>query len=408
MKICVLGAGVIGVSTAYALARLGHDIVVIDKGSEAASGASHANGAQLSYSYVEPFAGPETLKKLPGYLISCDPAVRLGLSLKPAYLKWGLGFLRNCNRAAAQRNFQARIAMSEASIEALNGFEQDLPGAMKRTGHGKIVIAHTARQGEAMQASKTHESLKKQGLRYISAEECLNVEPALSSLTNPIFGGLYSPNDNALDPITYCKALSRACQDSYNVEFKFNETILKIAQNADSGFRVITNMQRHICDRLVVCLGNDLNPILKPLGVNVPVYPMQGYSLTLPVCEESPSVSITDLKNKIVFANLGTHMRIAGFLDANQNSKKTQDRIDQLLNVAKAQWPNAADYKGPIKRWTHFRPMTPSGVPVVSESQVSGLYLNAGHGSLGYTFAPGSAMKIAGAIGHAHKNTNVM
>ncbi|MEP3890633.1 MAG: FAD-dependent oxidoreductase [Hellea sp.] len=406
MKICVLGAGVVGVSTAYALARLGHEVIVIDKAKEVAAGASHANGAQLSYSHVDPFSGPDAIKKLPGYLLGTDPAIQLGLSLKPDYLKWGLSFLRNCNAARFKENKKARLTLARLSREAITAFERDLPeNALRRTGQGKLVIAQTQSDNDAMMQREGSDGFVEHGQRYLTAAECREVEPALAGWQGALLGGIYSPHDNALDPVTYCKVLRKACEDKFGVKFNFRQTIQNIETTSARNFGVRTNIEMHDCDKVIVCLGNNPNPLLKPFGVKVPIYPMQGYSLTAPLSTQSPTTSITDLKNKLVFANLGSHMRIAGFVDANQSVKKIKARGELLLDIAKQHWPIAANFEGPITHWTHYRPMTPSGVPVIGESKVQGLYLNAGHGSLGYTFAAGSAMQIASAIGHAHKNT---
>lgn len=408
MKICVLGAGVIGVSTAYALARLEHDVVVIDKGADVASGASHANGAQLSYSHVDPFAGPDILRKLPGYLLGTDPAIQFGLSLRPDYLKWGLSFLRNCNAARFKENQHARRNLARLSREAIKSFERDLPeGALRRTGHGKLVLGQTPSESGAMRNRAESGECIEHDQKYLTAEQCLEIEPALSDWAGRLCGGLYSPNDNALDPVTYCKVLREASEHDFGVKFHFNQNVQSIVENSRTGFTIETSVQEHGCEKVIVCLGNNPNPLLKPLGLSVPVYPMQGYSLTARATEKAPTTSVTDLKNKIVIANLGAHVRIAGFVDANQSPAKAETRQAQLLETAKRYWPKAADYEGPLSQWTHYRPMTPSGVPVIQQTRIKGLYLNAGHGSLGYTFAAGSAMKIATEIGHALKNTSL-
>lgn len=407
MKICILGAGVIGVSTAFALARQGHDLIVIDKGSDVAEGASHANGAQLSYSYVDPFAGPDIVKKLPAYLLGTDPAIQLGVSFKPDYLKWGVSFLRNCTKSQFAKNQHARRTLARQSQEAMTSFECDLPqNTLCRTGHGKLVLAQTQAEADRMLAREKSGAFLEHNQTYLTPSKCLEIEPSLQEWKGPLRGGTYAPNDNALNPVTYCRVLKKACQDRFGVKFYFNETAQKIQPTQNSKFVVLTKTKEIECDKLIICLGNYPNPILKPLGISVPIYPMQGYSVTVPVSRQSPKTSITDLKNKTVFANLGTHIRIAGFLDANQNPKNTQKRSQKLLNIAQNIWPNAANYNGPIQHWTHYRPMTPSGVPIIGETKIPGLYLNVGHGSLGYTFAAGSAMKLANSIGHIQKNSS--
>lgn len=394
MKICVLGAGVIGVSTAYALARLGHEVTVIDKGTNVASGASHANGAQLSYSYIDPLAGPATLRKLPSYILGRDPAVRLNVAFKADYLLWGLSFLRNCSARKFTQNKEQRQALALASQQALSLFEEELPkGAFKKTGQGKLVLAQTENDDTTMRKSQ----------HYLSAQDCINKEPALKFWSGKILGGLYAKDDFALDPQIYCDVLREACEKKFGVKFVFGQTVNKLVIEKSTIKAIETDSRRYDVENIIVCLGNEASQLLGPIGIKIPIYSIQGYSLTLKASSVTPQVSVTDLKNKTVYASLGNRLRIAGFVDANQ--KNIEARTEQLLLSARANWPQIADYDGEIDRWTHARPMMPSGVPVIGPTKVKGVYLNVGHGSLGYTFAAGSAMKIADVIGHAHKNT---
>ncbi|WP_371397672.1 FAD-dependent oxidoreductase [Fretibacter rubidus] len=403
MKICVLGAGVIGVSTAYMLARQGHDVSVIDKGMDVASGASHANGAQLSYSYVDPFASPSALRKLPAYLAGIDPAIKFGVSLKADYLKWGVSFLSECTSKRYLKNLQARTALAALSCETMSLIESDLAtAAIARTGVGKIVLASTAAEYEQMKKT----SAGRADQTCLNIDECIAVEPSLSSWSKAIYGGLFAKDDSALDPTVYCQTLKTALVDNFDATFHFGQTIQDIQTASHNQIIIKTDRADHSCEAVVICLGNDPRKLLKKLDMSLPIYPMQGYSLTLNAIGTSPKTSITDLQNKIVFANLGDKIRIAGFLDANQNPNGAKARGQQLLKIAREVWPNAADFDGPVQHWTHFRPMMPSGVPVIGATKIPGVYVNVGHGSLGYTFAAGSAMKIAKDIGHAFKNSH--
>lgn len=395
MKICVLGAGVIGVSTAYALGHLGHDVIVIDKGKDVASGASHANGAQLSYSYIDPLASPTTLRKLPSYLLGRDKALHLNFTPNIAYMRWGLSFLRNCSAARYKTNRAERQALAELSSAALESFERDMPGGFKPTGRGKLVLAQSSAEYEAIKADEN----------FVSAERCLDIEPSLNTWAGPILGGLYSEKDCALNTVSYCKTLKKLAEEKFGVQYYFGETISTITSKTKKITGVETDKTFHSADKVIVCLGNEALGLLKPLGLSLPIYPAQGYSLTLNSKKSSPRVSVTDLKNKIVYANIGDKFRIAGFVDVNQRPENIEDRLDLLLEIARKSWPSSADFDGPIETWIGARPMMPSGVPIIKESSVEGLYLNLGHGSLGYTFAAGSAMKIANSIGHAQKNT---
>lgn len=406
MKICVLGAGVIGVSTAYALARLGHEVTVIDKANAVATGASHANGAQLSYGYVEPFASPKALAKLPAYMIGLDPAIRFGVSFNLDYWRWGLKFLENCRPDAVAQNFSKRVELALKSRDALAVFENELPPAsLKRTGEGKLVLANSQASFKAMQSSaQTYETL---GLNAtcLSPAECVEVEPTLSHWRGTYFGGMYTQTDTALDPLVYCQSLAAAAQNIWGCRFFFDEEITGLDIRDGSVRGVQTDKGYHACDATIVCLGNGANRFLTPLGVSVPIYPMQGYSLTLSRQEATPRTSITDLQHKIVFANLGDKIRIAGFMDANQQPSKIRKRQHRLLATAQRLWPDIADFEGDIKFWQGQRPMMPSGVPRIGSTAIKGLHLNVGHGALGYTFAAGSAMMIAEQIGPAVTHT---
>lgn len=398
MKICVLGAGVIGVSTAYALARLGHDVSVIEKASNVAMGASKANGAQLSYSYIDPLASPKTFRFLPQYFLGLDKAIQLKFSPKIDYLRWGSAFLQNCTASRFAKNRAERQLLSDLSKEALDIFQQDLENVFQPTGKGKLILAHSPAENEAFRKDET----------YLSAKNCLDIEPALQSWKGPLLGGIYSDSDYALNTQTYCEVLKRAAEKNFGVSFFFDETFKEV-QSKDNVIKAITtDKQEHISDKVIICLGNEANDLLKPLGLAQSLYPIQGYSLTLPSKPSSPRVSITDLKHKMVYAHLGDVFRIAGFVDTNQSQKNVEGRISKLLDIAQKNWPDVADFNGPIDRWTGARPMTPSGVPVIGESKLKGLYLNVGHGSLGYTFAAGSAMKIANKIGHARQNKTII
>lgn len=406
MKICVLGAGVIGVSTAYALARAGHEVRVIDRATDVAAGASHANGAQLSFSYVDPFAGPGTVKQLPAYLLGLDPAVRLGLSLSPAYLSWGLSFLRNCTKKRAAENMMLRAALAKSSEAALALFTSECaPKALKPTGRGKIILAATSAHFADMEIAAQTKSAMGIPMKALSVEACTHIEPALKDWQGKFTGGLYAPGDMALDTQTYCKALKTRLERRFGAVFHMSEAVLSVNMDGDGVSGVTTDKSRHECDRVICCLGGQSADLLKHYGVSIPVYPMQGYSVTLKAKTGSSTVSITDAKNKMVFANLGGRIRIAGFMDSNQPKRRAEKRGRELLERARHLWPAIADYDSGPNFWTGFRPMTPSGVPVIGETNISGLYVNAGHGALGYTFAAGSGMRIAELIGDATGST---
>jgi D-amino-acid dehydrogenase len=408
MKIVVLGAGVIGVSTAYELGRQGHEVTVIDKASSVASGASFANGAQLSFSYVDPFANPMILKSLPRFIAGGDPAIKLGLSLRPAYYAWAFSFLKNCRRKDARKNLENILKQSLASQKAFDRVQNEVPGIkLRTTDNGKILLARSKEEMSQMTLSAKIKSDMGLPVNVLYREQIIDQETALLDWQENFIGGSYSEEDRVIESIGFCEELKKASEKKYAVQYLFNQTINELKTSGDSITSVLTDQNEFSCNAAVVCLGNDANPVLKTLGLGCRIYSMRGYSLTLPVTEHSPSVSVTDPQSKMVFANLGTKIRIAGFLDANLPESKTRQRGTQLLESAKKLWPSAADYDSESNFWTGTRPMTPSGLPIVGASPVKGLFYNLGHGSFGLTLANGSATRIAKLIGKAVHDTDV-
>lgn len=390
MKICVLGAGVVGVSTAFALSRIGHDVDVIERAEDVASGASHANGAQLSWSHTDPLANPSLLGKIPAYMLGFDPAMRIRPALKPNFIMWGASFLRHCSPARFKKGKQARDELAQESKDALAGFERDLnSGPLQKTGAGKIVLAQTTAQQRTMMRSP----------HYRTAEQCVDIEPALKSWSKHFYGGLYAADDRAMDTVLFCHRLMDTAREEFGAKFNFEETVQSLSVT-EQGIKKVTTDSREIeCDAVIVCLGNQTNALLRSLGLSVPICSVRGYSVTLPATPFSPKASLTDLSHKIVFANLGDRVRIAGFADINVPSAKMTSRVAKLIEIARRCWPDVADYEADPSAWTGARPMTPSGIPVIGPTSIPGLFVNAGHGSLGYTFAAGSALRIADQIG---------
>lgn len=401
MKICVLGAGVIGVTTAYFLGRAGHSVTLIDKASSEASGTSRANGAQLSYSYIDPFASPETFRNLPKYFLGREPGLKFGQSLNPAYLSWGLRFLKNCMPAAYDKNFAARTDLAKRSQAAFSELERQLKhNQTLPTAIGKIVVTSSEKQLSSLIRSAQQKTSTNSQVETLSAEDCLKKVPELAGRSMPVLGGVYCKTDRALDTKAYCQAL---LADTGNADLTtvFNRQVESLLIEDGEVKGVVTDAGIIECDRVIACLGGDTNKVLSAYAGRQPIYPVQGYSLTLPSSDQTPKCSVTDLDHKFVIANLGDRVRIAGFMDVNLNRQRSEKRAKELLSLAKEIWPQVANFNAEPNLWTGQRPMTPSGLPFIGPTKTRGLFLNAGHGSLGYTFATGSAAKILDLIGSA-------
>ena len=396
MKILILGAGVVGLTTAYALGRQGHEVIVIDKADEVASGASHANAGQLAYSYVDPFPSPGILKKIPGYMFGRDNGIKIKPTLKAHYYRWGLQFLRNCTHARAKNNMDAMLGLAHQSMEAMQKLSSVLPGDMlSEIPTGKIILAKTHEDMAKLEKPALKKQAKGFDVEILSRAECIVKEPTLETWQGDFCGGLFAKNEGTVDTLKLCRLLESISAKQFGVAYKLGHTIKNLTACNNKVTGVITDHGSIDCDKIIMCLGTGANTLLKNLGKSCDIYPMRGYSLTLPAGSQAPKGSITDPINKLVFANFGDRVRIAGFLDANLSEGKIKLRGKMLLEAAQRLWPEAADYSAEDHLWAGYRPMTPSGVPIVRESSIEGLYYNMGHGSLGLTLAAGSAERIA-------------
>ncbi|PCI53141.1 MAG: hypothetical protein COB36_13680 [Alphaproteobacteria bacterium] len=409
MKILVLGAGVIGVTTAYALGRQGHEVIVIEKAACVASGASHANAGQLSFSYVDPFPNPGILKKLPGYMLGRDNGIKINQTLRLLYYSWGIEFLRNCTSMRAEKNLDIMLGLAHRSMEATQRLSAELPdNTMSKTPSGKLILAKTQAELEALEHSAEKKRRYGFTVEILDRAGCVKKEPTLKTWQGAFCGGGFAKGDGIADPLELCRALKTISIEKFAVEYKFEHSVKSLKTEAGKISGVVTDKGVIDCDAVIMCLGVDANKILKTVGQSSNIYPMRGYSLTLPLGKQVPKLSITDPLRKIVFANFGETIRIAGFLDANVSQEKINMRGDMLLKTAQRLWPEVADYSAQNNLWAGYRPMTPSGIPIVKPSSVEGLFYNMGHGSLGLTLAAGSADQITKLVWQSmHKSSRI-
>ena len=308
--------------------------------------------------------------------------------------------MRNCTQARAEINMATMLDYGYQSMQAMQRLTAQLPGdILSEIPRGKIILART----QADMTSFEKPTLKKQAkgfdVEILNRAECIDREPTLKTWQGIFCGGLFTKTEGTLDTLKLCRALEVASAAEFGVTYKMGHTIkaLNVSDNKVSG--VTTNHGIIDCDKVIMCLGNGANALLKTIGKPCNIYPMRGYSLTLPAGPQAPKGSVTDPTNKLVFANFGDSVRIAGFLDANLSEGKIKARGKRLLDSAQRLWPEAADYAAEDNLWAGYRPMTPSGVPIIEASSVEGLYYNMGHGSLGLTLSAGSAERVAGLIG---------
>ena len=397
MHVVVLGAGVVGVATAYYLAERGHTVTVVDQADEVASGASGGNGGQLSYSFTDAMASPALLAKLPRVISGLDPAFDVRPPIDTLPIRWGLDFLKQCTSQRARSNTLAvlQMAMRSSSLMAELRSQVSLDFSFRRA--GKLVVLSKPSELEAAEDSCTVKRQYGCDVRVIKPEQAIEIEPALAFIKTPFAGAVYSENDEVGDVLSFTSQLGQWLGNNRNTEFQFNTTVHRIITEAGKLRAIETSNGTLRPDAVVVCLGAWSDRILKSLGIRANIYPVRGYSVTLPACEKSNSVSITDLGSKMVYSRLGDQIRIAGFADfVGFRTERDEHRVRKLLDTARNFAPDIADFDvSSVNEWGGYRPMTPDSRPLVGPTSVEGLFLNTGHGMLGWTLACVSGHDVA-------------
>lgn len=403
MKVAVLGAGVIGVSTAYYLAERGHSVTIFDRAASVASATSQANGAQLSYSYTDAMARPEFVPKIPGLMLGKDPAVRVKNLGNLALIPWGLKFLGQCTSQKARENTLAVLGIAQRSAMLMHVLQETLELEFSHKRPGKLVLLH----GEAALASARQATELKRDhgcdIQVLGPAEAIEREPALAFMDPGFAGAVYSPGDEVGDPLAFSRELAKWLVINRGVDLRLEERVSELVCKGGRVRGVRTPVGESEFDATVVCMGPWSGQLLNPLGINPNICPVRGYSVTLPPGEQAPQASITSIRHRMVFGRVNGAVRIAGFADfLGFNDKQDAGRIATLLDIARRIAPGAADYSVPDKQpWGGFRAMTPSGRPLVGASRYPGLFLNVGHGTLGWTLACGTGHDVAEAVSNS-------
>jgi D-amino-acid dehydrogenase len=403
MQVTVLGAGIVGLAAAWELSLRGHAVTVIDRAAPG-HGASGGNGAQLSYSYVQPLADPSIWSQLPMLLLSPSSPLKLRPTLDPQQWRWGLAFLAACNAQTSRNTTRQLLALAARSRAGFESMRHALQPDCDFSATGKLVLyrSRAALDGAARQVDLQHE-MGSAPQRIVSPDECVAIEPALAAVRGQIAGAVYTDSECAADCLKLCVALVDALQ-ARGVHFMLGETIDGFALRGDAVRAVTTSRGAIDADAFVLSLGSASHALARRLGLWLPVYPLKGYSITLPVADEgpalAPSVSVTDSAHKVVFARLGQRLRVAGIAElVGPDASIPKARIEALVAATRAVFPKCSDF-AQLNPWTGMRPATPTGLPIVGAlpGAPRNLLFNTGHGALGFTLAFGSAGRIADAI----------
>ena len=405
MRVIVLGAGLLGVTSAYFLQQLGHEVTVIDRQGAPGAETSFANGGQISVSHAEPWANPSAPLKVLQWLGQEDAPLLFRIRADMRQWLWGLSFLRNCTPARTRHNIEQIVRLGTYSRSVLQQLRADTGIQYDQRTQG--ILHFYTNQKEFDGALAPAEQMRALGCerQVISADEAVRLEPALAHIRPQMAGATYTAEDESGDANQFTRALAKLCEAA-GVQFRMGHHITALRKagdhidhvevtNAEGGFERVTG------DVFVLAMGSFSPFVAQPLGIHLPIYPAKGYSVTMPVLDtrKAYELSLTDDEYKLVFSRYtserGDRLRIAGTAEFNGYDRTLNPtRCDAIVRRVEQLFPGAGDTRQ-AQFWTGLRPATPSNVPLIGKTKVGNLFVNTGHGTLGWTHACGSGQAIA-------------
>ena len=399
MKVIVLGSGVIGTSSAWHLARAGHEVTVLDRQEGAGQETSFGNAGEVSPGYSAPWAGPGVpLKAIKWLLMQHRPLV-IRPALDGAMLRWGLQMLRNCTAARYEINKGRMVRLAEYSRDVLREMRAELGLAYDERAQGTLQLFRTQKQFDGTGADI--EVLKRYGVRFelLDRDGCIRHEPALARVRGKFVGGLLLPGDETGDCFKFTQALaSRAAQAG--VAFRYGTRIEALRAEGGRITGVQTDAGVLTADAYLVAMGSYSPMLLAPVGIDIPVYPVKGYSITVPITDAAgaPESTVMDETHKVAVTRLGGRIRVGGTAElAGYSMQLHEARRHTLEHVVTDLFPAGGDVSR-AEFWCGLRPMTPDGTPIVGGTRLPNLWLATGHGTLGWTMAAGTGRVMADLI----------
>ncbi|MFJ2365314.1 D-amino acid dehydrogenase [Pseudomonas sp. NPDC087697] len=394
-RVCIIGGGVIGLTTAYALVRDGVEVTVVEARDSLGSETSFANGGQLSYRYVAPLADAGVPLQAIGWMLRGDSPLKLRMRFDPAQWRWMASFLGACRTSVNRQNAAHLLRLALLSQTTLQAWrEEDSLDGFNWRRNGKLV---TFRQAASFEHAR--DSLADaQQQQVLSQAECARLEPALADAA--FVGAIYTPDEEVGDCHAFCQQLMKRLKASGRCEFRLGRAVTGIRHANGAVSAIELGGEVLPVEQLVIAAGHR-SPLLALPGVHLPLYPLKGYSLTVPIGAEhrAPDLSITDYDRKIVYARIGEQLRVAAMVDiVGFDPALDPKRLALIKRQARDTFPNAGAYDAAVE-WAGMRPATPSGVPLLGATAYRNLWLNLGHGALGFTLACGSARVLSELIG---------
>lgn len=398
MRVTVLGAGIIGVTSAYQLAKAGHEVTVIDRQSGCALETSFANAGEVSFGYCGPWAAPGIPTKALKWLFMEHAPLILRPKIDSAMFAWLIRMLSNCTSERYALNKSRMLRLGDFSRIALAQIRSETGISYDERMKGTLQLFRTQQQLDA--SAMDVKALAADGIPYavLDQDGCVCMEPALAHVREKFVGGLLTPNDETGDCFKFTNALALKAQE-LGVRFLYGRTVVGLEVDGGRAEKVVTDRETLSAGAVVVALGSYSPLLLRPLGIKLPVYPVKGYSLTIPISDPSraPTSTIMDEAYKIAITRLGNRIRVGGMAEiSGYTNDLSPARRRTLEHSVMDLFPGGDASKGTF--WSGLRPMTPDGTPVIGATKIAGLYLNTGHGTLGWTMSSGSARVLEAVI----------
>lgn len=404
MKLLVIGAGIIGVTTAYELARRGHEVEVVDRESGESRATSDATAGLIAPGHSFAWASPSAPRELVKSLFSSDTSIRVKPRLDPELISWGLKFLRECTSSRAHRNTLAKLRLAQRSQQLFNEMIRE-EGLNFQPSGGGVLYLH--RDQDALRQALKHDSIMRQNgqvQRMVSRDELFALEPALERSRISFVGAIHDETDSTGDPALFAAEIRKLCEE-LGVRFTFDTTIeaIRTAGSYVSGLDVTSAGSkggRIVADGYILAGGPESSRLARTAGLRLPVYPAKGYSLTAPIKEGAlaPSLGGIDEKSLIAWSRFGHHLRMSATAEfAGYSRTYSEKDFENIIKVGQELFPGVLDYHRATYK-VGLRPMTPDGPPIIGRAGDGNLYVNTGHGHLGWTMACGAAEMVADQI----------
>jgi D-amino-acid dehydrogenase len=396
MRVLVMGAGVIGVTSAYYLAKAGFEVSVVDRQAGVALETSFANAGEISPGYASPWAGPGVPLKAIQWMLDKHGPLVVHPQFDPFMWRWVLQMLRNCTADRYAINKSRMVPIAEYSRDCLRVLRVETGISYDHRSQGTLQLFR--KQSQLDSVGKDVTVLRQYGVKFelLDREGCIQAEPGLATARVPFAGGLRLPDDETGDCYLFTQRLMAMAEEA-GVRFLSNTRIDTIGVESDRVTTVATDAGPMVADVYIMALGSFSSLMLRPIGIDIPVYPVKGYSITVPLAEEAgaPQSTVMDEIYKVAITRLGNRIRVGGTAElGGYQIKLAAGRRATLERSLMDLFPRGGDLKG-LSFWSGLRPMTPDGPPIIGPTRYSNLYLNTGHGTLGWTMACGAARVLA-------------